>query len=92
MAKTLTEKLDTQVSEGQISRSEADIILSFIFEIQAQRGSSDNGMLTRAWSLVQVAKALHTFGSKLDNLETDEVLRLITYLRGNGFSKNYLND
>jgi len=92
MAKTLTEKLDTQVSEGLITRSEADIILSFIFEIQAQRGASDSGMMTRAWSLVQVAKALHAFGSKLDTLETDEVFRLITTLRGNGFSKNYLND
>jgi len=92
MPKSLTEKLDDQVREGHISRSEADIIASFIFEIQAQRGSSNSGMITRAWSLIQVAKALHTFGSKLDNLETDEVLRLIIYLRGNGYSKNYLND
>jgi integrase/recombinase XerD len=92
MTKTLTDKLDTQVRAGHLTQSEADIIASFIFEIQAQRGSSDNGMMTRAWSLVRVAVALHTFNSKLDNLETDEALRLVTYLRGNGFSKNYLND
>jgi site-specific recombinase XerD len=92
MAKSLTDTLDTQVREGHISQSEANIISSFIFEIQAQRGSSDTGMMTRAWSLVRVAVVLHTFNAKLDNLDTDEVLRLVTILRGNGFSKNYLND
>lgn len=92
MSKTLAEKLETQVRVGNISQSESDLISAFIFEIQAQRGSSDNGMLTRAWSLVRVAVALHTFDAKLDNLETDQVFRLITNLRGNGFSKNYLND
>jgi len=92
MAKTLTEILDNQVQESHLSRSEADLIQSFIFEIQAQRGSSNTGMITRAWALIQCTKALHNFGSKLETLETDDVFHLITFLRGNGYSKNYLND
>lgn len=34
MPKTLTEKLEAQVGEGNITRIEADSISSFIFEIR----------------------------------------------------------
>ena len=61
MAKTLTQTLDDQVKMGHISQPEASLISSFIFEIQAQRGSADSTMLTRAWSLIRVAVTLHTF-------------------------------
>jgi len=92
MAKTLTQTLDDQVKMGHISQPEASLISSFIFEIQAQRGSADSTMLTRAWSLIRVAVTLHTFGFKLDNLETEEVYRLLNQIRQSGISKNYLND
>ena len=92
MAKSLSEKLDTQVTEGHITRTEADLISAFAFEIQAQRGTSDSGMLTRAWSLVRVAVALHKFNSSLDSVTTEDALKIISSLRSEEYSKNYLND
>lgn len=49
-------------------------------------------MLTRAWSLVRVAAALHKFNSSLDCVTTEEALKLIGTLRSDDYSKNYLND
>ena len=78
MAKSLSEKLDAQVGEGNITQIEADLIAAFVFEIQAQRGTSDSGMLTRAWSLVRVAAALHKFNSSLDTVTTEDALKIIS--------------
>jgi hypothetical protein len=75
---------------GLISQSEASLISSFIFEIQAQRGSTDHTLLTRAWSQTRIPFTLHTFGSKLDNLEPKEVFRRLNRTRQSGISKNYL--
>lgn len=92
MTVTLTEILDKRVSQDRITRAEADLISSFVFEIQAQRGTRDSGMLTRAWSLIRSAEALHTFDVTLDRVTTDDAMKLITHVRGNGYSKNYQND
>jgi integrase len=92
MAKSLSEKLEAQVAEGNITQTESDLISAFIFEIQAQRGTSDSGMMTRAWSLVRVAVALHKFNSSLDCVITEDALKVISSLRGEEYSKNYLND
>jgi integrase/recombinase XerD len=92
MAKTLSEKLDAQVTEGKISRTEADLISAFVFEIQAQRGTSNTGMQTRVWSLVRVAVALHKFNSTLESVTTEDALKIIGTLRNENYSKNYLND
>ena len=92
MAKNLSEKLDAQVGKGNITRTEADLISAFVFEIQAQRGTSDSGMLTRSWSLVRVAVLLHKFNSSLDHVTTEDTLKLISYIRSDEYSQNYLND
>jgi integrase len=92
MAKSLSEKLEAQVAEGNITQTESDLISAFIFEIQAQRGTSDSGMMTRAWSLVRVAVVLHKFNSSLDSVTTEDALKVISSLRGEEYSKNYLND
>jgi integrase/recombinase XerD len=92
MAKILSEKLDAQVGKGKITRTEAELISAFVFEIQAQRGTSNSGMLTRAWSLVRVAAILHKFNSSLDTVTTEDTLKLISYIRSEDYSKNYLND
>jgi integrase len=49
-------------------------------------------MMTRAWSLVRVAVALHKFNSSLDSVTTEDALKLISSLRSEKYSKNYLND
>jgi integrase len=92
MAKTLSEKLELQVAEGNITQTESDLISAFVFEIQAQRGTSDSGMLTRAWSLVRVSVALHKSNSSLDTVTTEDALKIISTLRSEDYSKNYLND
>jgi len=92
MAKTLSGKLELQVTEGNITQTESDLISAFVFEIQAQRGTSDSGMLTRAWSLVRVSVALHKFNSSLDTVTTEDALKIISSLRSEDYSKNYLND
>lgn len=93
MAKTLTEILEERVSDGRITKGEADIIAAFIFEVQSQRGTRDSGMLTRAWALIRSAEALHKCGNAtLDKADTEEVMRLISFIRSNGYSKNYQND
>jgi integrase/recombinase XerD len=92
MAKTLSEKLDYQVTEGNITQTEADLIQAFVFEIQAQRGTSNRGIQTRVWSLTRVAIALHTINSSLDTVTTEDALKIIGLLRNEDYSKNYLND
>ena len=92
MPKPLSKKLELQVAEGNITQAESDLISAFVFEIQAQRGTSDSGMLTRAWSLVRVAVALHKSNSSLDTATTEDALKIISNLRSENYSKNYLND
>lgn len=92
MAKTLSEKLAAQVAEGNITQTESNLISAFVFEIQAQRGTSDSGMLTRAWSLVRITVALHKSNSTLDTVTTEDALKIISSLRSEDYSKNYLND
>jgi len=92
MAKSLSERIDDQVRERKITQSDADLISSFAFEIQAQRGTSDSGIMTRAWALVRVAVALDEMDCSLATLTTEDALKLVGTLRSNGYSKNYLND
>lgn len=92
MAGKLTEILDKRVSQERLTQAEADLISSFIFEVQAQRGTRDSGMMTRAWALIRTAEALHQFHSTLDTATTEDALRMVSFIRGNGYSKNYQND
>ena len=92
MTGKLDEILDRRVGQDRLTRTEADLISSFVFEIQAQRGTRDSGMLTRAWALIRIAEALHAFDATLDSVTTQAAMRLINHVRGNDYSKNYQND
>ena len=93
MAQKLTEILAQKESSGQLKNTESQLISTFIFEQQAQRGTRDSTMLTRAWSILRLAELLHKDGkTTLDTATTEDVLRLVSVIRSNNYSKNYQND
>ncbi len=93
MKKSLQEVLEERVRANRLTQEESDAISLFIATRKAKRGTRDSGMMTRAWALIRAAEALHKTGkARLDTAGTDDILRLISSLRSNGYSKNYLND